>query len=63
MCGKDFDFLDEQEGFGFNYPNVGYGSRYDESKIALDLCCNCFDKLMTEYIVPKCKISPVEEGS
>ena len=26
----------------------------------LDMCCDCFDKLMDE-LIPKCAISPVEE--
>ncbi len=61
MCGRDFDMWDTQEGFGFHYPSVGYGSGFDGSAINLDLCCDCFDKLMNNYIVPKCKISPVED--
>jgi len=62
MCGKDFDMWDRQENFGFHY-HVGYGSAYDGDTISLDLCCKCFDKLMAEYIVPKCKMSPIEETS
>lgn len=60
VCGKDFDEWDTQEGFGFHY-HVGYGSGFDGSRINLDLCCDCFDKLMNEYIIPNSKISPVEE--
>lgn len=60
MCGKDFDMWDAQESFGFDY-HVGYGRWFDGSNIQLDLCCDCFDKLMNEYIIPNCKISPVEE--
>lgn len=60
MCGKDFDIFDEQEDFSM-YRNIGYGSKYDEQKIELDLCCDCFDKLVDEYIMPNCKISPIED--
>lgn len=60
MCGKDFDIWDNQEDFAL-YRNIGYGSKYDEHKIELDLCCNCFDKLVDEYIVPNCKINPMED--
>ncbi len=60
MCGKEFDEWDTQEGFGI-HASVGYGSGFDGTKIALDLCCDCFDKLMSDYIIPKCKYSPVEE--
>jgi len=59
MCGKEFDMWDTQAGFGIR-EKVGYGSEFDGSKIALDLCCDCFDKLI-KYIIPKCKYSPVEE--
>ena len=60
MCEKDFDEWDTQEGFGLHY-HVGYGSEFDGHTINLDLCCDCFDKMMNDYIVPKSKISPVEE--
>ena len=60
MCGKDFDMWDEQEEFGFHH-HVGYGSRFDEAHIDVDLCCECFDNLMMSYILPKCKYSPIEE--
>lgn len=59
FCGNDFDEWDEQEGFGFDY-HVGYGSGYDLMRVKCDLCCACFDKMMDEYIIPNCKISPLE---
>ena len=52
---------DTQEGFGLHYPAVGYGSEFDGKSIELDLCCDCFDKLMNDYIIPRCKISPMKE--
>lgn len=55
LCGKNFSTLDEQERFGLHYNNVGHGSRYDECYINIDMCCDCFDKMMTEYIEPKLK--------
>jgi len=61
MCGKDFDEFDTQEDFSL-HRYVGYGSWFDGSYIYLDLCCDCFDKLINDYIVPRCKISPVEDG-
>lgn len=60
MCGKDFDEMDTQEDFGLHY-HVGYGSGFDGSIINADFCCDCFDRLMNEYIIPNSKISPVEE--
>ena len=50
LCGKFFNVFDEQEHFGLHYNNIGYGSKYDECYIDIDMCCDCFDKMMTEYI-------------
>lgn len=61
ICGVNFDLWDKQEQFGFHY-KVGYGSIYDGDEINLDMCCNCFDKLLTEYLLPKCKINPILKG-
>lgn len=58
ICGKKFDMWDEQESFGFHY-YVGYGSKFDTLIIDCDLCCDCFDKLMNEYIIPRSKIDPI----
>lgn len=55
LCGKFFNAYDEEEKFGLQYNNVGYGSRYDGCHIDIDMCCDCFDKMMTEYIEPKLK--------
>ena len=55
LCGKFFNAFDEQEHFGLHYHNVGYGSKYDGYHIDIDMCCDCFDKTMTEYIEPKLK--------
>ena len=54
MCGKVFDEWDEEEDFGLHY-DVGYGSVFDGEHINCDLCCECFDKLLKEYLIPKCK--------
>jgi hypothetical protein len=53
LCGKPLDEWDLQEDFTI-HTTVGYGSKYDLSKVHLQLCCDCFDK-----IVDSCKISPV----
>ena len=59
MCGKDFDFWDTNENFCFD-THVGYGSSYDLKRIRLNLCCDCFDKVM-DWILPQCKIDPMTE--
>ena len=60
LCGKFFNTLDEQEHFGLHYHNVGYGSKYDGCHIDIDMCCDCFDKMMTEYIEPKLKFKAIK---
>lgn len=60
VCGKEFDVFDKQENFNIHTGEIGYGSRYDGDSINLDMCCDCFDKLM-EDLIPKCKINPHEE--
>lgn len=58
VCGKAFDTFDDQEHIGF-HQTVGYGSNhYDGYTFDLDICCNCFDKLM-DQLVRKCKINPI----
>lgn len=53
LCGKIFNLYDEQEKFGLHYNNIGYGSAYDGQDIHIDMCCDCFDNLMADYIVPR----------
>lgn len=55
LCGKKFDFFDEQEDFSIAR-TIGYGSRYDMCSLRLDLCCECMDKL-----IEQCAISPVTD--
>lgn len=50
---------DKHEAFGFHY-QVGYGSVHDGEQIELDLCCDCFDKIM-DMLIPRCKISPIKD--
>lgn len=59
MCGKEFDFWDEQENFCFEY-QIGYGSVHDGENLSLNLCCDCFDKVI-DMIAPQCKINPLSE--
>lgn len=61
LCGKEFDEWDEQEGFGI-HTRAGYGSKFDGDSVELDLCCECFDRLM-DKLVPECKINPIIENT
>ncbi len=54
MCGKQFDILDKQENFGFNY-YVGYGSKHDLEYIEAHFCCQCFDKIL-DQLIPQLKV-------
>lgn len=55
LCGKFFNEWDNQEEFGLHYNNVGYGSQFDGFNIDIDMCCDCFDKMMVDYLIPKLK--------
>ena len=61
FCGKEFDEWDRQEEFGFTFPRVGFGSTFDGCEITVDLCCDCFDKMMEEYVLPHCSIGCLSE--
>lgn len=58
-CGKEMDIWDRQENFSIN-GICGYGTKYDGSKIQLNLCCDCMEEL-----IDACVVSPVivERGS
>lgn len=56
VCGKKFDFWDTQENYNI-HTYCGYGSKFDGETIDLDICCECFDKL-----VESCKVSPICKG-
>lgn len=47
------DFWDIQEDYSI-HTTIGYGSKYDEEKVELDICCDCMDEL-----IDKCVISPL----
>lgn len=54
-CGQEMDFWDLQENFSI-HTQFGYGTRYDGSKLNLNLCCGCMEQL-----IKSCVISPVED--
>ena len=44
-----------------DYDYVSYRlTLFDGDSIDLDICCDCFDKLMDKFI-PMCKINPITE--
>lgn len=59
MCGKIFDEWDYRENFCFDY-HIGYGSKYNINRLKLNLCIDCFDKVL-DFILPQCKTNPLKE--
>lgn len=57
LCGKKFNEWDEQQDFSI-HRSVGYGSIYDLHRVELNLCCECYDSIIT-YILKHGCISPV----
>ena len=60
MCGKKFDVWDEQQNFVVDR-EIGYGSKYDYHHIQMNLCCDCFDRVV-DYIVDNSKTNPLTES-
>ena len=59
MCGKYFDLWDGQEDFCLNRC-IGYGSSYDGCQVNLQLCCECFDRVL-DMVVPLCRTNPTTD--
>lgn len=56
MCGKKFDDWDEESSLTIDRC-MGYGSRRDGEHVHIDICANCFDKLLDD--IEKAKINRV----
>lgn len=54
-CGGELDFYDLQQDFSI-HKKIGYGSIYDGCSVDLQLCCECFDRM-----VETCAVSPISE--
>lgn len=59
MCGKEFDIWDEQENLCFEH-KIGYGSVHDGEQVNLNLCCDCFDKVI-DMVTQMCQTNPLSE--
>ncbi len=55
-CGKKLGIFDRQQNFNIHKYLIGYGSAHDGYGVHLQLCCDCFDKL-----VEQCKVNPIIE--
>lgn len=58
MCGNELDEFDTELNFSI-HKKIGYGSIHDGDKLDLDLCCECFDKLMS-VLRPMCGKDPIK---
>ena len=59
MCGKELNEYELDPTLTFDlFP--GYGSRYDMDHIHMELCWDCFDKII-DWIRPQCEKDPVIE--
>ena len=47
-------------GSGVMVREVADGSKYDLNRLKLNLCIDCFDKVL-DFILPQCKTNPLEE--
>lgn len=56
ICGKRFNDLDEEIGLIIDR-YMGYGSKRDGEHVHIDICANCFDKLLDD--IEKAKINRV----
>lgn len=60
VCGKKIDQILEDQMVVSIHDTIGYGSKYDGGTFDLDICCDCFDKLIDDF-TEKCAINPIHE--
>lgn len=56
LCGRALDFWDLQADLTIHKEILGYGTQYDGDSVHLQLCCDCFEKL-----IDACAIYPITE--
>lgn len=61
VCGKQIDQIFEDQMVVSIHDGIGYGSKYDGYTFDLDICCDCFDKLIDGFR-EKCAINPIKEN-
>lgn len=60
MCGNKFNYEDESNNFSIRH-RFGYGTKYDDDVLELDLCCECTEHFINQ-LVDECKIYPINES-
>ncbi len=58
VCGKTVEQVFENQMPISIHDCIGYGSKYDGSMLDLDICSDCFDKLIDGF-TEKCAINPI----
>lgn len=61
VCGKTVEQVFENQMSISIHDRVGYGSKHDGSMLDLDICPDCFDKLIDSF-AEKCAINPIKEN-
>lgn len=60
MCGKKFTEADLSFRGNRHDIFVGYHSRYDLKRLQLNLCVDCFDRVL-DMLIPMCRLDPVTD--
>lgn len=60
VCGKTVEQVFENQMLISIHERIGYGSKHDGSILDLDICSDCFDKLIDSF-TEKCAINPIRE--
>jgi hypothetical protein len=55
MCGREFKDADYNDELSI-HTTLGFGSKYDMSRLDIDFCSVCMDK-----IIDRCVIPPIKE--
>lgn len=54
-CGREFGLINYDANDDFSiHTRIGYGSKYDECYLCLDLCSSCMDEL-----IDSCVLNPI----
>ena len=61
VCGKTAEQVFEGQMLISIHERIGYGSKHDGSMLDLDICSDCFDKLIDGF-AEKCAINPLKEN-
>lgn len=61
VCGNTVEQVFENQMLISIHERIGYESEHDGSMLDLDICSDCFDKLIDSF-AGKCVINPMKEN-